>query len=92
MVDFLVVKVQSTYNDILERPSLRMSQTMIFIYHRIVKFPTDQGMGELSGDQSTTKKYYFNNLKDQSKTQQTFTVIVSKVQPQEEDKKSKAKV
>lgn len=50
MVNFLVVKVPPAYNAILERLFLRMSQAMVSTYHLMVKFPTDQGVSELSSD------------------------------------------
>lgn len=38
MVDFLVVKVPSVYNTILDRTSLRMANLVMPIYHLMVKF------------------------------------------------------
>ncbi|KAL0462839.1 UNVERIFIED_CONTAM: hypothetical protein Slati_0171500 [Sesamum latifolium] len=40
MLKFLVVDVPSTYNVILERPTLNAFQAIIFMYHMKIKFPT----------------------------------------------------
>lgn len=50
MVDFLMVKVSSTYNAMLGRPSLRISQAMVSIYHLMMKFMIDNEVDKLRGD------------------------------------------
>lgn len=78
MVDFLVVKVPFAYNAILERPTLRMFEVLASTYYLMVKFPTDQGVGELRGDQVTARECYFNSVKYQGGLLQNLTVIASK--------------
>lgn len=68
IVDFLVVKVSSTYNAILRRPFLRMFEVIVSTYHLMIKFPTNLGFDKLRGDQSSTTEYYFSSLKGQNKT------------------------
>ncbi|XP_042969038.1 uncharacterized protein LOC122301716 [Carya illinoinensis] len=52
MVDFLVVKALSSYNDaITGRPALNSLQAVTLTYHLKMKFPTLQGIGEVQGEQ-----------------------------------------
>ncbi|KAK3004460.1 hypothetical protein RJ639_019271 [Escallonia herrerae] len=58
MLDFVVVKVPSAYNVILGRPALNQLQAMVSTYHLKMKFPTEDGIGELKGDQTTAHQCY----------------------------------
>ncbi|KAK3029876.1 hypothetical protein RJ639_038673 [Escallonia herrerae] len=53
MLDFVVVKVPSAYNGILGRPALNRLQAVVLTYHLKMKFPTEHGVGEVKGDQTT---------------------------------------
>lgn len=64
MVDFLVLKVLFAYKAILRRPFLRMSSTVVSVYHLMMKFPIDDKVGELRGLYSAFREYYFNSPKD----------------------------
>ena len=44
-VNFLVVDYSSSYNVIIERPTLNSWKTITSTYHLSVKFPTDYGVG-----------------------------------------------
>ncbi|KAK3032953.1 hypothetical protein RJ639_036124 [Escallonia herrerae] len=46
MLDFMMVKVPSTYNGILGRPALNRLQAMVSNYQLKMKFPTEHGVGE----------------------------------------------
>ena len=50
-VTFLVVDCSFAYNAILGRPTLNSWKTVTSIYHLMIKFPTDYGVGELRGNQ-----------------------------------------
>ncbi|KAK3014746.1 hypothetical protein RJ639_009901 [Escallonia herrerae] len=56
-------KVPSAYNAILGRLALNRLQTVVSTYHFKIKFPTEHGIGEVKGDQSTAR----SNLKEDTK-------------------------
>ncbi|KAI3470756.1 hypothetical protein Pfo_027419 [Paulownia fortunei] len=58
MVKFLVVDSFSAYNIILERPSLNTFQAVVSTFHMKLKFPMDEGIGEVEGDQCSGRRYY----------------------------------
>ncbi|XP_059645862.1 uncharacterized protein LOC132288728 [Cornus florida] len=58
MVDFLVVDCPSTYNIILGRTTLNAMRAVTLTYHLLMRFPTEQGIGELRGDQATARECY----------------------------------
>ena len=49
-LDFLVVDCPSSYNVIIERPTLNRWKAAISTYCLKVKFPTDNGVGEVKGN------------------------------------------
>ncbi|KAK3017191.1 hypothetical protein RJ639_007842 [Escallonia herrerae] len=53
MLNFVVVKVPSAYNAILGRPALNQLQAVVSTYHLKMKFPTEHGIREVKGDQTT---------------------------------------
>ena len=57
-VTFLVVDCSSAYNAILGRLTLNSWKAVTSIYHLMIKFPTDYGMGELRGDQVVACECY----------------------------------
>ena len=69
-VTFLVVDCSSTYNAILERPTLNSWKAATSTYHLMIKFSTDYGVGELRGNQVATREYYIVMLEmdDHQKT------------------------
>ncbi|RWW65175.1 hypothetical protein BHE74_00027533, partial [Ensete ventricosum] len=50
MVSFMVVKLSSAYNAIIGRPTLNRLKAIVSTYHRILKFPTRAGVGEVRSD------------------------------------------
>ncbi|KAK3006408.1 hypothetical protein RJ639_015549 [Escallonia herrerae] len=58
MLDFVVVRVPSAYNAILGRPALNQLQAIVSTYHLKIKFPTEYGIGEVKGDQTTSRQCY----------------------------------
>ncbi|RRT39826.1 hypothetical protein B296_00024524 [Ensete ventricosum] len=50
MVSFIVVKLLSTYNAIIGRPTLNRLRVVVSTYHRILKFPTRAGVDEVRSD------------------------------------------
>ena len=69
-VTFLVVDYSSTYNAILERPTLNSWKAVTSTYHLMIKFPTDYGVGELHGNQVAARECYITMLEmdDQQQT------------------------
>ncbi|XP_065635261.1 uncharacterized protein LOC136069996 [Quercus suber] len=57
-VMFLVVDYSSAYNGILGRPTLNSWKAATSTYHLMIKFPMDYGIGELQGNQVTTRECY----------------------------------
>ncbi|KAK3015327.1 hypothetical protein RJ639_007270 [Escallonia herrerae] len=62
-IDFLVVKVKSTYNAILGRAGLNKLQAVASAFHLCMKFPTPNGIGMVKGDQAMAHKCYMASCK-----------------------------
>ncbi|XP_058104050.1 uncharacterized protein LOC131248027 [Magnolia sinica] len=58
MVDFLVVNIPSVHNIILGRPSLNAMRAVVSTYHLMMKFPAEEGIGYLRGDQREARRCY----------------------------------
>ncbi|KAK3027189.1 hypothetical protein RJ639_042455 [Escallonia herrerae] len=67
MLDFVVVKVPSAYNAILGRPTLNQLQAVVSTYHLKMKFPTEHGIGEVKGDQTTARQCYVTSCQSKNK-------------------------
>ena len=61
-VNFFVVDCSSSYNVIIGRPTLNSWKTITSTYHLFVKFPTNYRVGQVQGDQLTTKECYLAML------------------------------
>ena len=57
-LDFLVVDYPSSYNVIIRRPTLNRWKAATSTYCLKVKFPTDNGVGEVKGDQILARECY----------------------------------
>ncbi|KAK3033680.1 hypothetical protein RJ639_034559 [Escallonia herrerae] len=57
-LDFLIVKVKSSYNGILGRTGLNRLQAVASTYHLLMKFPTPRGVGFVKGDQTLARRCY----------------------------------
>ena len=57
-VDFLVVDCPTSYNVIIGRPTLNKWKAAMSTYCLKVKFPTDDGIGEVKGDQVLVRECY----------------------------------
>ena len=53
-----MVKAPSAYNAILGRPGLNALRAVVSTYHLKSKFPTNQGIGEVRGDQALARHCY----------------------------------
>ena len=63
MVDFTMVKVPSTYNDLLSHPSQNALRVSRSSPHLKMKFPTPYDIGILKGDKQVTKQCYDTDVK-----------------------------
>ena len=57
-LDFLVMDCPSSYNVIIGRPTLNKWKAATSTYCQKVKFPTDDGVGEVKGDQVLARECY----------------------------------
>ena len=57
-LDFLVVDCPSSYNVIIGRPTLNRWKAATSTYCLKVKFPTDNGVSEVKGDQIVARECY----------------------------------
>ena len=57
-LDFLVVDCPSSYNVIIERPTLNHWKAAMSTYCLKVKFPTENDVGEVKGDQVLARECY----------------------------------
>ncbi|RZS09658.1 hypothetical protein BHM03_00040749, partial [Ensete ventricosum] len=58
LVSLMVVKLPSAYNAIIGRPTLNQLRTVVSTYHRVLKFPTRVGVGEVRSDPRESRQCY----------------------------------
>ncbi|XP_059458240.1 uncharacterized protein LOC132187819 [Corylus avellana] len=63
MVDFLVIDRPGAYNAIVGRPALNKLKAATSPYHLMMKFPTEEGVGEVKGDQTQARRCYNTSLR-----------------------------
>ena len=68
-VNFLVVDFSSSYNAIIRRPTLNSWKAVTSNYHLSVKFPTENGVGEVQGDKLAARECYLAMLAMDEQTQ-----------------------
>ena len=70
---FLVVRVPSIYNAILNRSGLNTLKAIISTYYLLVYFLTKKGIGEIRGDQMVARQYFmiFAKIKQPVETMPT---------------------
>jgi ribosomal protein L25 (general stress protein Ctc) len=60
-VNFLVVDCPSAYNVIIGRPTLNRLRAVTSTYHLLVRFPIENGIGEMKGDQAMARECYLTS-------------------------------
>ena len=65
-IKFFMVEAPSTYNMLLGRPSLNAIRAIPFAYHMVVKFPTENGVGMVRGNQRVARKCYLASMKQKA--------------------------
>ncbi|XP_075504408.1 uncharacterized protein LOC142541838 [Primulina tabacum] len=69
MTSFTVVDSPSSYNIILGRPAMNELRAVASTYHQKIKFPVGARVGEVRGDQPSSRKCYVEAVRaDQSRT------------------------
>jgi hypothetical protein len=58
MVDFLVIDRPLAYNAIMGRPSLNKLKAATSTYHLMMKFPIEEGVVVVRGDQLAVRRCY----------------------------------
>ncbi|CAA0810631.1 Unknown protein, partial [Striga hermonthica] len=58
MVRFVVVDAESSYNIIMGRTILNAFQAVVSMYHMTIKYPVGENVGEIAGDQPTSRRFY----------------------------------
>jgi hypothetical protein len=63
MENFLIVDWPSAYKTIIGRPTLNKLKAITSTHHLKMKFLTNNGVGEVQGDQLVARKFYNTPLK-----------------------------
>ena len=63
MVRFLIVDAPSAYNMLLGRPYLNAIRVVPSAYHMVIKFPTENGVGMVRGNQRIARECYSASMK-----------------------------
>ena len=65
-IKFLIVDAPSAYNMLLGRRSLYAIRAVHSAYHMVIKFPTENGVGMVRGDQQVAKECYVVSMKQKA--------------------------
>ncbi|XP_073129061.1 uncharacterized protein [Henckelia pumila] len=63
MTRFTLVEAPSSYNVILGRPAMNSFKAVALAYHQKIKFPVGDKVGEVRGDQPSSRKCYAETVK-----------------------------
>ncbi|CAA0810854.1 Unknown protein, partial [Striga hermonthica] len=73
MVRFVVVGAESSYNIIMGRTSLNAFQAVVSTYHMTIKYPVGENVGEIAGDQLTSRSCYQTTVSNNKQLAQRQT-------------------
>ena len=65
-IKFFIVDAPSAYNMLLGRSSLNAIRVVPSAYHMVVKFPTENGVGMVRGDQRVASECYVASMKQKA--------------------------
>ncbi|XP_073121585.1 uncharacterized protein [Henckelia pumila] len=72
MTRFTLVEAPSSYNVIFGRPAMNAFRVVASAYHQKIKFPVGDKVGEVRGDQPSSRKFYAETVKvDYKRARQT---------------------
>lgn len=74
MTTFMMIDQPSTYNVIMERPTLNAFLAVPSTYHMPMKFPTTEGMGVVKGDQTDARQCNTMMVKNSGHSEQIIGV------------------
>ncbi|KAK2999895.1 hypothetical protein RJ639_023415 [Escallonia herrerae] len=66
MLDFVVVRVPSAFNAFLGRTALNQLRAVVSTYHMKMKFPTENGVGEVKGDHMVARQCYMASCRNRA--------------------------
>ena len=75
-VDFLMVKLPSAYNVILNRLSLWKLKAIVSSYHLTIKFPTIHGVEKIRGNQTMTRHCFATKLQIDYQVKSQFELLI----------------
>ncbi|XP_073138639.1 uncharacterized protein [Henckelia pumila] len=67
IVSFIIVDAPSAYNAILGRPAMTTFMAVASALHQKIKFPVDNEVGEVQGDQVIARKCYVEEVRIEQK-------------------------
>lgn len=76
ILDFVVMDLPSSYNCVIRRPSQTLLSMVSSIENQITKFPTENGVRHVCGDQPTSINCYYSLMKNNGKTRSSLTNIL----------------
>ncbi|RWW40136.1 hypothetical protein BHE74_00054468 [Ensete ventricosum] len=80
LVSFIVVALPSAYNAIIGRPTLNKLRAVVLTYHRIMKFPTRVGVGEVQSDPRESRQCYLTATTLPKKLKASPPTMASEIQ------------
>uniref|UniRef100_A0A2N9GG66 RNase H type-1 domain-containing protein n=1 Tax=Fagus sylvatica TaxID=28930 RepID=A0A2N9GG66_FAGSY len=82
-VEFLVADCPSAYNVIIKCPTLNRLRAVTLTYHLLVRFPIENEVGEMKGDQAMARECYLTSVTqiegDEKKTTRIGTTVPEKI-------------
>ncbi|XP_075507455.1 uncharacterized protein LOC142544279 [Primulina tabacum] len=68
IINFVIVDVPSSYNVIMGRPAMAAFMAIASALHQKIKFPVGKAVGEVKGDQKTSRKCYVEEVRVEQKS------------------------
>jgi len=72
---FVIIDESSAYNAFLERPALAAFKIILAPWSLTMKFPTDNGVGVVKGDQNAGRECYLIELKESKKREKAKDAV-----------------